>query len=70
MLCVLSDVFFVTGECLTELKFGIGDGQLQYYLYNWSCAEMQPYQVAVTLNPKIISVERTRQMNRRSTAHH
>jgi glycylpeptide N-tetradecanoyltransferase len=24
-------------EFLKELKFGIGDGQLQYYLYNWRC---------------------------------
>ena len=23
---------------LKELKFGIGDGHLQYYLYNWRCA--------------------------------
>eukprot|EP00971_Amphidinium_carterae_P137415 2723238-Amphidinium_carterae.1 len=22
---------------LKELKFGIGDGFLQYYLYNWKC---------------------------------
>ena len=24
-------------EFLKELKFGIGDGHLQYYLYNWRC---------------------------------
>ena len=22
---------------LEKLKFGIGDGNLQYYLYNWRC---------------------------------
>merc|ERR1712157_96558 len=25
---------------LSELKFGIGDGNLQYYLYNWQCPPM------------------------------
>lgn len=24
-------------EFLKELKFGIGDGSLHYYLYNWQC---------------------------------
>merc|ERR1712137_9877 len=24
-------------EFLTELKFGLGDGKLRYYLYNWDC---------------------------------
>ena len=27
-------------EVLEELKFGIGDGNLQYYVYNWKCPEM------------------------------
>lgn len=36
-------------ECLNELKFGIGDGQLQYYLYNWSCRDMRPHQVGLVL---------------------
>lgn len=27
---------------LKELKFGPGDGHLQYYLYNWACPEMPP----------------------------
>merc|ERR1719253_252920 len=30
---------------LSKLKFGIGDGHLQYYLYNWRCPEMDPKQV-------------------------
>ncbi|PRD26323.1 UNVERIFIED_CONTAM: Nmt1 [Trichonephila clavipes] len=29
---------------LEPLKFGIGDGNLQYYLYNWRCQPMQPNQ--------------------------
>ena len=32
-----------------ELKFGIGDGNLQYYLYNWKSRSMVPAQVAVVL---------------------
>ena len=27
---------------LKELKFGIGDGNLHYYLYNWRIPEMKP----------------------------
>uniref|UniRef100_H3DLY1 Glycylpeptide N-tetradecanoyltransferase n=1 Tax=Tetraodon nigroviridis TaxID=99883 RepID=H3DLY1_TETNG len=27
---------------LEKLKFGIGDGNLQYYLYNWKCPPMEP----------------------------
>jgi len=30
---------------LEKLKFGIGDGNLQYYLYNWRCSQMEPNQV-------------------------
>ena len=36
-------------EILEELKFGIGDGNLQYYLYNWKCKEMQPNQIGLVL---------------------
>ena len=33
-----------------ELKFGIGDGKLRYYLYNWRVAhELQPSQVGLVL---------------------
>ena len=32
-------------QFLEKLKFGIGDGNLQYYLYNWRCPPMQPDQV-------------------------
>lgn len=31
---------------LEELKFGIGDGDLQYYLYNWKCAGFTPEKVS------------------------
>lgn len=31
---------------LDKLKFGIGDGNLQYYLYNWKCPSMDPDKVS------------------------
>jgi glycylpeptide N-tetradecanoyltransferase len=35
---------------LTDLKFGIGDGNLQYYLYNWRCKQqMLPNTVGLVL---------------------
>ena len=34
---------------LKELKFGIGDGHLQYYMYNWRCANVKPNQVGLVL---------------------
>ena len=34
---------------LKDLKFGIGDGHLQYYLYNWKCAEMTPADIGLVL---------------------
>lgn len=33
-------------QFLGELKFGIGDGDLQYYLYNWKCPDFRPEQVS------------------------
>jgi glycylpeptide N-tetradecanoyltransferase len=36
-------------DFLETLKFGIGDGNLQYYLYNWKCAELEPTDVGVVL---------------------
>lgn len=32
-----------------ELKFGVGDGNLQYYLYNWRSRPMVPAQVGIVL---------------------
>ncbi|KAK9961096.1 hypothetical protein ABG768_008907 [Culter alburnus] len=34
---------------LEKLKFGIGDGNLQYYLYNWKCPPMDPEKVGLVL---------------------
>ncbi|CAB3402104.1 unnamed protein product [Caenorhabditis bovis] len=36
-------------EVFKDLKFGIGDGNLQYYLYNWKCADMKPKQIGLVL---------------------
>jgi glycylpeptide N-tetradecanoyltransferase len=36
-------------EFLKELKFGKGDGCLQYYIYNWACPEMPPGKVGIVL---------------------
>lgn len=35
---------------LEPLKFGIGDGKLQYYLYNWKCPSMEPNQIGLVLH--------------------
>lgn len=38
------------GEVLTDLKFGVGDGFLYYYLYNWKLSgNMHPSSVGVIL---------------------
>uniref|UniRef100_A0A8C7DJJ3 Glycylpeptide N-tetradecanoyltransferase n=1 Tax=Oncorhynchus kisutch TaxID=8019 RepID=A0A8C7DJJ3_ONCKI len=34
---------------LEKLKFGIGDGNLQYYLFNWKCPPMDPDMVGLVL---------------------
>lgn len=36
-------------EFLEKLKFGIGDGNLQYYLYNWRCPPMKNENVGLVL---------------------
>lgn len=36
-------------QFLEKLKFGIGDGNLQYYLYNWRCPAMEPKKVGLVL---------------------
>ncbi|KAK0074225.1 hypothetical protein PV325_009175 [Microctonus aethiopoides] len=36
-------------EFLESLKFGIGDGNLQYYLYNWRCPGMTPNKIGLVL---------------------
>ena len=32
-----------------QLKFGIGDGHLQYYLYNWKCPDIAASDVGLVL---------------------
>ncbi len=34
---------------LEKLKFGQGDGHLQYYLYNWACPSLEPKAVGLVL---------------------
>lgn len=34
---------------LEDLKFGAGDGTLQYYLYNWKCPEITPSETGLVL---------------------
>jgi len=34
---------------LQDLKFGIGDGHLQYYLYNWKCPKVEPQGIGLVL---------------------
>lgn len=36
-------------QFLKELKFGIGDGFLQYYLYNWKCPKIEPCGMGLVL---------------------
>jgi glycylpeptide N-tetradecanoyltransferase len=36
-------------QIFEELKFGSGDGFLQFYLYNWKCAAMEPSKVGIVL---------------------
>jgi glycylpeptide N-tetradecanoyltransferase len=41
---------FENERFLKELKFGIGDGRLRYYLYNWRLArELAPSEVGLVL---------------------
>jgi glycylpeptide N-tetradecanoyltransferase len=36
-------------EFLKELKFGIGDGHLHYYLYNWRVPDLEPRDIGIVL---------------------
>ena len=36
-------------EFLKDQKFGIGDGHLQYYLYNWRTPLMEPSDIGLVL---------------------
>lgn len=37
------------GTFLKDLKFGIGDGNLQYYLFNWQCSHIEPKDIGIVL---------------------
>eukprot|EP01067_Filipodium_phascolosomae_P009205 Filipodium_phascolosomae@DN8144_c0_g1_i1.p1 len=37
-------------QFLKDLKFGVGDGNLQYYLFNWKCPQLEPQEVALVLH--------------------
>lgn len=34
---------------LRDLKFGIGDGKLRYYLFNWRCPQMEPSEIGLVM---------------------
>lgn len=36
-------------EFLTQLKFGMGDGSLHFYLYNWCVPKMKPNDIGIVL---------------------
>lgn len=36
-------------EFVDKLMFGIGDGKLHYYLYNWQCRSMQHNKMGLVL---------------------
>ena len=42
-------------KILEELKFGVGDGNLHYYLYNWKCPSMPPTDVCGHLSQPTLS---------------
>lgn len=48
-LCIPGYPSIKTPSMLQTLKFGIGDGHLQYYLYNWRCNEITPEEVGLVL---------------------
>jgi glycylpeptide N-tetradecanoyltransferase len=37
------------GPVFEDLKFGIGDGNLHYYLYNWKCPEIDSSKIGLVL---------------------
>ena len=36
-------------QFLEQLKFGVGDGNLNYYLFNWKCPKLEASQIALVL---------------------
>jgi glycylpeptide N-tetradecanoyltransferase len=43
------DIMENSEPLLKELKFGRGDGNLQYYLFNWRCPPMKPANIGLVL---------------------
>lgn len=37
------------GPLFKELRFGVGDGTLQYYLYNYACRDVPPSGVGLVM---------------------
>jgi glycylpeptide N-tetradecanoyltransferase len=37
------------GPLMERLKFGQGDGTLQYYMFNWQCPTLPPASVGLVL---------------------
>lgn len=37
------------GQVLEDLKFGVGDGHLHYYLYNWRIRELEAKDIGIVL---------------------
>ncbi|KAL7976945.1 hypothetical protein Chor_008894 [Crotalus horridus] len=44
---------------LEKLKFGIGDGNLQYYFYNWKCPSMGPEKIETHKGQVYLLLERS-----------
>lgn len=36
-------------DIVRDLKFGAGDGNLQYYIYNWNCPVMESKEIGLVL---------------------
>jgi glycylpeptide N-tetradecanoyltransferase len=43
------DIMQNVPSILKDLKFGMGDGFLQYYLYNWKCPNLSPNEIGFVL---------------------
>lgn len=34
---------------LRDLKFGMGDGLLRYYVFNWKMCDLQPHEIGLVM---------------------
>ncbi|KAI9593473.1 glycylpeptide N-tetradecanoyltransferase 1 [Syncephalis fuscata] len=46
---LFKDLLIKAKEIIEELKFGPGDGNLNYYLYNWRCHDVPPNKVGLIM---------------------